>query len=106
MVTCLASRHTRPNVWVYDSAADTYICNDPKRAKKGGVYHNQRLNRLKTEDGTPICKTSDDTGITLILGYQNKSIYEDQTSPRLPFASTSDSLQHHYEAYIAYTGGI
>ncbi|KAJ5666537.1 uncharacterized protein N7477_008985 [Penicillium maclennaniae] len=139
MVTCLASRHTRPNVWAYDSAADTHVCNDrsqfvtfspyegdllvgdtkatikgkglvylrfqnttfdlyetlyvprfhlnilsAKRAKKGGVYHNQRLNRLETEDGTPICKTSDDTGITLILGYQNKSMYEDQTSPDSP----------------------
>lgn len=43
-----------------------------KRAKKGGIYHNQRLNRLKKEHRTPICNTSDETGITLILRHQNK----------------------------------
>ncbi|KAJ5302452.1 hypothetical protein N7476_009251 [Penicillium atrosanguineum] len=42
-----------------------------KRARKGGVYHNQRLNQLKREDGTPICSTSDETGITLIQREQS-----------------------------------
>ncbi|KAJ5684591.1 uncharacterized protein N7477_000936 [Penicillium maclennaniae] len=147
MVTCLASRHTRPNVWAYDSAADTHVCNDrsqfvtfspfkgslfvgdtktsiqgrglvylsfgnttfdlhetlyvpgfhmnilsAQRAKKGGVYHNQRLNRLEKEDGTPICKTSDDTGITLILGYQDKPMHKEQISLATLSLSPQDNV--------------
>ncbi|KAJ6111592.1 hypothetical protein N7523_007653 [Penicillium sp. IBT 18751x] len=139
MLTCLASRYARSNVWAYDSAADTYVCNDrsqfvtftpyegdllvgdtkasiegkglvylrfenttfdlyetlyvprfhlnilsAKRAKRGGVYHNQRLNRLEKEDGTPICKTSDDTGITLILGHKNEPMQKGSGSPGSP----------------------
>ncbi|KAJ6104196.1 hypothetical protein N7523_010516 [Penicillium sp. IBT 18751x] len=139
MLTCLASRHVRSNVWAYDSAADTHVCNDrsqfatfssyegdllvgdtkasikgkglvylrfenttfdlyetlyvphfhlnilsAKRAKKGGVYHNQRLDRLEKKDGIPICKTSDDTGITLILGHKNELMQKGRGSPGSP----------------------
>ncbi|KAJ6130931.1 hypothetical protein N7523_001391 [Penicillium sp. IBT 18751x] len=139
MLTCLASRHVRSNVWAYDSAADTHVCNDrsqfatfssyegdllvgdtkasikgkglvylrfenttfdlyetlyvphfhlnilsAKGAKKGGVYHNQRLDRLEKKDGIPICKTSDDTGITLILGHKNELMQKGRGSPGSP----------------------